>query len=84
MHWWAKDLQDAHDRQVRTWMHYWNQMKSKIDKGEAAECFGRQFVESGYIKKGIDELQAATVCGSKFLVPMFVRFLVTDRLLEKR
>ena len=40
-------------------------MKNKIYKGTAPDCFGRQFVEAGYSKKGIDELQAAFVAGSK-------------------
>lgn len=65
MHWWQKELQQLEERQNKTWLLYWNQMKDKIDRGEAPDCFGRQFVEAGYRQKGISELQAAYVCGSK-------------------
>jgi hypothetical protein len=69
MHWWNSDLKKIEARQSEAWLHYWNQMKDKIDKGEAPDCFGRQFVEAGYRQKGISELQAAYVCGSKLLIP---------------
>ena len=46
-------------------------MKAKIDRGVAPECFGRQFVEAGYSKKGIDELQAAFVAGSTSLSQVY-------------
>jgi hypothetical protein len=70
MHWWSKALQKAEERQSRIWLHYWDQMKQKIERGEAPDCFARQFVQAGYLKKGIDELQAAYVCGSKLLLPL--------------
>ncbi|KAI8665702.1 hypothetical protein NCS56_01006900 [Fusarium sp. Ph1] len=64
MHWWNSDLKKIEERQSEAWLRYWNQMKDKIDKGEAPDCFGRQFVEAGYRQKGISELQAAYVCGT--------------------
>ncbi|KAH7110166.1 cytochrome P450 [Dactylonectria macrodidyma] len=64
MHWWQKELRQLEERQNKTWLLYWNQMKDKIDRGDAPDCFGRQFVEAGYHQKGISELQAAYVCGT--------------------
>lgn len=65
MHWWEKPYAVMRERQNKIWLRYWNEMKAKIEKGMAPECFGRQFVEAGYSKKGIDELQAAFVAGSE-------------------
>jgi hypothetical protein len=47
-------------------------MKDKIELGRAPDCFGKDFVESGYRKKGIDELQAAWVAGCNVSSPFFI------------
>jgi hypothetical protein len=63
MHWWEKAGLVMRERQNKIWLRYWNNMKALIKNGTAPDCFGRQLVESGYSKKGIDELQAAFVAG---------------------
>jgi hypothetical protein len=65
MQWWEKPYAAMRERQNKIWLRYWTDMKAKIENGTAPECFGRQFVEAGYSKKGIDELQAAFIAGSK-------------------
>ena len=72
MHWWEKPAIVMRERQNKIWMKFWNEMKRKIQDGVAPECFGRQFVEAGYSEKGIDELQAAFVAGSK-LAPFLLQ-----------
>ena len=52
------------ERQNRVWMGYWQDLKKKIEDGTAPECFVKQFSESDYERKGIDEMQAAYTAGS--------------------
>lgn len=78
MHWWEKSAAVMRERQNAIWLKYWNGMKDKIDKGIAPECFGRQLVEAGYSQKGIDELQAAFVAGSKSSISNDMCFNLVD------
>lgn len=71
LHWWEKPVIPYRERQEKIWMRYWNQMRAKIEAGQAPECFGRSFVETGYQKKGIDEMQAAFVAGSMLTCSSF-------------
>jgi len=61
--WWRKGLQPYYQRQVNLWMKLWNELKQKMEKGNAPECFVKQVIEQDYEKQGISELQAAFLAG---------------------
>ena len=67
MQWWRPEAMRYQERQNKAWMGYWQNLKKKIDEGTAPECFVKQFAESDYQAKGIDELQAAYAAGSRRL-----------------
>ena len=39
-------------------------MVNEVKKGEAPHSFGKGFVQSDFQSRGLDELQAAYVCGT--------------------
>jgi hypothetical protein len=65
MQWWRPEALRFQQRQNKVWMGYWQTLKKKIEEGTAPECFVKQFAESNYQDKGIDEMQAAYTAGSK-------------------
>ena len=64
LQWWRPEAMRFQERQNRVWMGYWQRLKQKIEDGTAPTCFVKQFAESDYRSKGIDELQAAYTAGS--------------------
>lgn len=64
MQWWRPEAMRYQERQNKLWMGYWQQLKRKIEEGSAPECFVKQFAQTDYQAKGIDELQAAYAAGS--------------------
>jgi hypothetical protein len=64
LQWWRPEAMRYQERQNKVWMGYWLNLKKKIADGTAPECFVKQFAESDYERKGIDELQAAYTAGS--------------------
>jgi len=65
LHWWKSSILPLQQRQARLWMKFWNDLKAKMEKGKAPECFVKQLIESEYQKHDISELQAAFVAGCK-------------------
>jgi hypothetical protein len=61
---WRKRGQEIHRLDSKVWMGFWKEMCAKIDEGTAPHSFGKGFVQSGWQAKGLDELQAAYVCGN--------------------
>ncbi|KAL0252995.1 hypothetical protein SLS55_008440 [Diplodia seriata] len=51
----------AHDSEV--YMRLWEALKREVDKGEAPECFGKEFYLNDPMQNGIDDLAAAYTCG---------------------
>jgi cytochrome P450 len=45
-------------------MNFWNTMCEEVNGGAAPHSFGKGFVQSDFRSKGLDELQAAYVCGT--------------------
>jgi hypothetical protein len=68
MQWWRPEAMRFQERQNKVWMGYWQTLKRKIEEGTAPECFVKQFAQSDYQSKGIDEMQAAYTAGS--MIPM--------------
>jgi cytochrome P450 len=66
LQWWRPIALGYQERQNRLWTKYWNALKKQIADGTAPECFVKQFSESDYASKGIEELQAAYTAGSTF------------------
>jgi cytochrome P450 len=64
LQWWRKGLQPLFDKQANLWMSFWSSLKTQMETKQAPECFAKQFIESGYEKQGISELQAAFLAGS--------------------
>jgi cytochrome P450 len=64
LQWWHKGLQPLFDKQANLWMSFWSSLKTQMETKQAPECFAKQFIESGYEKQGISELQAAFLAGS--------------------
>jgi cytochrome P450 len=64
LQWWRKGLKPLFDKQANLWMSFWTSLKTQIETKQAPECFAKQFIESGYEKQGISELQAAFLAGS--------------------
>jgi len=66
MQWWRPEALQFQQRQNKVWMGYLQDLKKKMQEGTAPECFVKQFAESKYEEKGIGEMQAAYVAGSKY------------------
>jgi cytochrome P450 len=64
LQWWHKGLQPLFDKQANLRMSFWSSLKTQMETKQAPECFAKQFIESGYEKQGISELQAAFLAGS--------------------
>ena len=64
MQWWRAEAMGFQERQNRVWMGYWRKLNKRIEEGSAPECFVKQFAQSDYLGKGIDEMQAAYTAGS--------------------
>jgi cytochrome P450 len=74
LQWWRPEAMSYQERQNAAWMGYWQMLKKKIEDGTAPECFVKQFAESDYQAKGIDEMQAAYTAGSMFPVIMLISY----------
>jgi len=61
---WRRFGADVHSKDSAIWMGFWNEMVKEIDSGDAPHSFGKGFVQSDFASKGLDELQAAYVCGT--------------------
>jgi hypothetical protein len=72
LQWWRPEAMRFQERQNRVWMGYWQKLKQKIADGTAPVCFVKQFAESDYESKGIDELQAAYTAGSMSLFDFLI------------
>jgi hypothetical protein len=68
LQWWRPEAMKFQENQNQAWMGYWLQLKKKIEEGTAPDCFVKQFAQSDYQSKGIDEMQAAYTAGSNFLL----------------
>jgi hypothetical protein len=64
LQWWRPEAMKFQENQNQAWMGYWLQLKKKIEEGTAPDCFVKQFAQSDYQSKGIDEMQAAYTAGS--------------------
>ncbi|KAJ6094276.1 hypothetical protein N7467_003121 [Penicillium canescens] len=64
LQWWRKSLDPLFKRQETLWMRLWSELKTQMEAGEAPDCFVKQFIETGYPKMEITELQAAFLAGS--------------------
>ncbi|KAJ5103775.1 hypothetical protein N7532_004304, partial [Penicillium argentinense] len=64
LQWWRKSLQPMLARQESIWMGFWSRLRNQMEKGEAPECFVKQFIESEYHDMGITEIQMAFLAGS--------------------
>ena len=65
LQWWHKSVEPYYQRQANLWMKYWTDLRTKMETGQAPECFVKHFIETDYERQGITELQAAFVAGSK-------------------
>lgn len=61
---WRQFGDDIHKTDAAVWMGFWNDMVAEVNHGTAPHSFGKGFVQSDYLSKGLDELQAAYVCGT--------------------
>lgn len=52
-------------------MKYFSELQESIEQKEGPECFVKSFIESGYEKNGISDLEASFVAGSM----LFLRLL---------
>lgn len=68
LQWWRARGLRLQARQTTIWMKYWSTLQKQIDDGKAPECFVKQFSESNYKAKGISDVQAAYVAGSKYQI----------------
>ncbi|KAH7124130.1 cytochrome P450 76C3 [Dendryphion nanum] len=64
LQWWRGSLKPLFDRQANLWMSLWGSLKTKMETGQAPECFVKQVIESKYEAQGISEIQAAFLAGS--------------------
>ncbi|KAL5339641.1 cytochrome P450 [Aspergillus crustosus] len=63
LQWWRKSLRPMLDRQTDLWMGFWTRLQKQMEKGEAPECFVKQFIESDFHSLGISEIHAAFLAG---------------------
>ena len=63
LQWWRKRALRYYKRQENIWQKLFWELKDKMDKGKAPECFVKQMIESEFQKEGISQLQAAFVSG---------------------
>ena len=61
---WREFGKSVHEADSAVWMSLWNAMLDEVQKGTAPHSFGKGFVQSDFNSKGLDELQAAYVCGT--------------------
>ncbi|KAK5173517.1 uncharacterized protein LTR77_002198 [Saxophila tyrrhenica] len=59
---WKKVGRSFHDKDNAIFMEFWNRLKRSIEDGTAAHCFGK-VLQSSYEKQGLNESQAAWICG---------------------
>lgn len=64
MQWWRKPALRSFHRQSAIWMKYWTELQQSMAKGQAPECFVKNFMETDYKKNNINELQASFVAGT--------------------
>jgi len=65
---WRKRALSYQARQTAIWMKYWMGLRTQMDLGTAPDCFVRGFIEDGFEKQNIPEVQAAYVAGSTFVL----------------
>ncbi|OJJ33663.1 hypothetical protein ASPWEDRAFT_173101 [Aspergillus wentii DTO 134E9] len=64
LHWWQRSIRLLREKQDALWMKLWSGLRTKMESGNAPECFVKQFIESDYENMGISELQAAFLAGT--------------------
>ncbi|KAE9571969.1 hypothetical protein CGMCC3_g12007 [Colletotrichum fructicola] len=64
LQWWRPSAIAAYNRQKKTWMRYWDELKSAVNQKKAPECFVKHFIETDFEKLGISDVQAGFVAGS--------------------
>ncbi|OAL52785.1 cytochrome P450 [Pyrenochaeta sp. DS3sAY3a] len=64
LQWWRWKVDPWRKEGDAMMLRLWNELRSQFEKGIRTGCFVETFLESGYEKKGITELQAAWVAGS--------------------
>lgn len=66
LQWWRPSAIAAYNRQKKTWMRYWDELKSAVNQKKAPECFVKHFIETDFEKLGISDVQAGFVAGCKY------------------
>lgn len=61
---WRKTALQYQARQTAIWMKFWTGLRTQMDLGTAPECFVKGFIEDGFEKQGITEVQGAFMAGS--------------------
>jgi cytochrome P450 len=61
---WKQFGESVHRADAAIWTAFWEKMVFEVAKGVAPHSFGKGFVQSDFRSKGLDELQAAYVCGT--------------------
>jgi len=56
---WQEVGAEIHKADSEVFLGFWNQMLKEVEAGTAPHSFGREFVQSDYQSRGLDELDAA-------------------------
>ncbi|EXJ86782.1 hypothetical protein A1O3_03736 [Capronia epimyces CBS 606.96] len=60
---WRTSAERVFEHDSKVYLELWDELKTKVDKGVAAECFVKDFYLNNPQKFGIDDLLAAYTCG---------------------
>jgi cytochrome P450 len=60
---WRSQAQRFYEHDSKIYNDLWQQLKKGVDQGQTADCFCKDYYLSDPYKHGIDDLQAAYMCG---------------------
>jgi hypothetical protein len=63
MQWWRKRALKYQEHQNQVWMQYWSELRGKMEKGRAPECFVKQLLDDDPSLSDLDEMQGAYLAG---------------------
>src|ERR1700733_9595857 len=61
---WRRIGNEYHAKDYATYKEFWDTMVKEIEEGRAHHSFGREFVQSDFGGMGVDDEQAAYICGA--------------------